>query len=504
MLWLTCFNRQTPSYTADETTSLPDYRFKASDTRKMSWIRTAVKGVHLLVLLLICGTGFYSFHVRCQQVSPDKQDDKMGALTIVNTEEQEENDGVAVVEIDDEITIENLEPFIATNEWQQLKPGQAIPRGLHVRMNIQTGEKEAKLLQEDASQGSAASASADKSIVGEDISFDELKKAVKSLKSEKFKSVDMETLKKEKQFRSYEELKQDMESINAKVKTDAEVITELVELFRSTSPVEDDVIPILSQLEYYLHQIDNAMLFCDLGAMPMLLKCLNNSKDDVRSEAALTLGSAAQSNPKVQISALENGAVHEILRLLAIDSSATVRKRAMYALSTMIRQFPFAQKRFLELGGLSVLGRLFDGKADQNLRIRAVTLLADLLKEKKKHIEHSNLEDKTQMERVHQYEQVNLEEAMLESGWCSLIPTLLDLPDHDSREKVLVAMETILPACRAEFQHSVQTLRTLQKEYADILSQEQADGEENDDGFFQGMISTLRGLLAQLAPKDEL
>lgn len=64
-----------------------------------------------------------------------------------------------------------------------------------------------------------------------------------------------QTLKKEKQFRSYEELKQDMESINAKVKTDAEVITELVELFRSTSPVEDDVIPILSQLEYYLHQV---------------------------------------------------------------------------------------------------------------------------------------------------------------------------------------------------------------------------------------------------------
>ena len=35
---------------------------------------------------------------------------------------------------------------MATNEWQRVKPNQGIPPGLHVRLNIQTGEKEAKLL----------------------------------------------------------------------------------------------------------------------------------------------------------------------------------------------------------------------------------------------------------------------------------------------------------------------------------------------------------------------
>lgn len=39
------------------------------------------------------------------------------------------------------------EIFVPTNEWQEIKPGQAIPQGLHVRMDMQTGKKEARLMQ---------------------------------------------------------------------------------------------------------------------------------------------------------------------------------------------------------------------------------------------------------------------------------------------------------------------------------------------------------------------
>ena len=31
--------------------------------------------------------------------------------------------------------------FVPTNEWQTIKPGQDIPPGLHVRLNIDTLEK---------------------------------------------------------------------------------------------------------------------------------------------------------------------------------------------------------------------------------------------------------------------------------------------------------------------------------------------------------------------------
>ena len=40
-----------------------------------------------------------------------------------------------------------------THEWQVIKQGQSIPAGLHVRMNFQTGIKEAKLMDKDDSPG---------------------------------------------------------------------------------------------------------------------------------------------------------------------------------------------------------------------------------------------------------------------------------------------------------------------------------------------------------------
>ena len=43
----------------------------------------------------------------------------------------------------------DLEVFQPTSEWQAIQPGQGIPAGLHVRMNLQTGEKEAKLMDGD-------------------------------------------------------------------------------------------------------------------------------------------------------------------------------------------------------------------------------------------------------------------------------------------------------------------------------------------------------------------
>ena len=43
-----------------------------------------------------------------------------------------------------------LEDFVATNEWQEIKEGQKVPAGLHYRMNLETGKKEAKILEQDA------------------------------------------------------------------------------------------------------------------------------------------------------------------------------------------------------------------------------------------------------------------------------------------------------------------------------------------------------------------
>ncbi len=64
----------------------------------------------------------------------------------------------------------DTEEFIATNEWQivnegifhnsiklknTFRLGQKIPPGLHVRLNLETGLREAKLLDKDEQQSSS-------------------------------------------------------------------------------------------------------------------------------------------------------------------------------------------------------------------------------------------------------------------------------------------------------------------------------------------------------------
>lgn len=45
------------------------------------------------------------------------------------------------------INKEDLEVFQPTSEWQDVKEGQAIPPGLHVQIDMQTGRKQAKLME---------------------------------------------------------------------------------------------------------------------------------------------------------------------------------------------------------------------------------------------------------------------------------------------------------------------------------------------------------------------
>ena len=52
-------------------------------------------------------------------------------LVVVNTGTID--DAEAVVTNSDNIEVSNDEVFIATDEWQEVRPGQVVPSGLHVR-----------------------------------------------------------------------------------------------------------------------------------------------------------------------------------------------------------------------------------------------------------------------------------------------------------------------------------------------------------------------------------
>ena len=89
------------------------------------------------------------------------------------------------------------------------------------------------------------------------------------------------------------------------------------------------------------------------------------------------------SNPKVQIKCLDAGILPILVRMLAVESSRPVRARLLSACSAFIRQFPYAQEKFITLGGLQTLVDVFSNKyTNDKLRLKIVTLLHDLLAER--------------------------------------------------------------------------------------------------------------------------
>jgi nucleotide exchange factor SIL1 len=67
-----------------------------------------------------------------------------------------------------------------------------------------------------------------------------------------------------KSFRSYETLKEDFEALNLTVKTDLELLNELLNRFKSGGD-DQILLNILTDLEYLVHQFDNAQHFAQMG-----------------------------------------------------------------------------------------------------------------------------------------------------------------------------------------------------------------------------------------------
>lgn len=125
------------------------------------------------------------------------------------------------------------------------------------------------------------------------------------------------------------------------------------------------------------------------------------------------------SNPVVQVKAMDSGALQMLLRILATTHPLRVKKKVLwharththihvtslcaykhesfnsdvlcvwlpfcqvlFALASLLRHFPHAQRHFLSHGGLHALSELFRADEGGVLRTRIVTMLYDMISEK--------------------------------------------------------------------------------------------------------------------------
>ncbi|XP_067313505.1 nucleotide exchange factor SIL1 [Pseudorasbora parva] len=398
---------------------------------------------------------------------------------------------------------EDLEVFKPTDKWQTLKPGHAVPAGSHVRLNLQTGHREVKMGEEEGlkywrdgnGQGMA-------NVPGPSFTAEQLKEALKNFKEGMDDPVDTKQDDAVRaQFRPIEELKKDMEALNMLVETDVQVMTKILNLFNNTNSTTDEKVKALLDLEYLVHQVDNAQNLVSMGGMQLVVNALNSTDIRLQESAAFVLGSAVSSNPSVQVEAVEGGALQKLLTLLATQRPMAVKKKALFALASLLRHFPFAQSHFLKLGGVQMLSELFQTPGAEALRVRIITVLYDMITEKEliSQVGMDLIPDSSHQERLRQYAEVSLLPVLVEQGWCKLVPELLASPEHDWREKALRTLLAMMAQCHTQYKQNPSLtvfLSDLQKQYQELVLTEQDVGEE--DGYFGEILALVDSMVVKM------
>ncbi|KAF0697500.1 Aste57867_11810 [Aphanomyces stellatus] len=292
--------------------------------------------------------------------------------------------------------------FEPTLEWKEIQPNQAIPGGLHVRINLQTGKKEAKILTDDDDNVSPDAAGAHPTtnvyhkegvlekdeetphrdengrVIGESLynalaqlpeppTLDgmTIHEAYGKLTKEQF-SAYIAKLWKLRQ----EELKEAAASIRDEAKYMQELIDTLVTPKTGDVDIhEANVVDALQHLEWEVQDLDKAKDFNTMGGLEATVQHLSAPSPRVRTMAAWVVGSAVKHYDQAQTWAVEAGALPPILKALAAvptavdDNRASVfamQKKMLYALSSLLPAHEKAQRIFLRNDGLAILTQLLE------------------------------------------------------------------------------------------------------------------------------------------------
>ncbi|XP_050078413.1 nucleotide exchange factor Sil1 [Anopheles maculipalpis] len=298
----------------------------------------------------------------------------------------------------------NESKFVPTSEWQEIKEGQSIPEGLHVRINLTSGKKEAKLLdKEDGGEGDSSSLSMvpgekvkDHQVPGTGASntdtvagmkLEALREALKDIPANEYEEEPLEESGRAR-FKSYEQIKQELKDSNVELKSDSEIMTDLFgrfeEVLKKTSTTDrQELDALFEDLEYLSHQIDNALQFIDRGGVEKIIwPSINRTEDSVtRTKALQLLGTIVQNNPKAKVALIERNGGTNLLTALGRASTTDEISAALYAFGSLVRKFPFAQKQLLTPHGYSVLYGVWEKKVELKVKVKVLQLVADVLED---------------------------------------------------------------------------------------------------------------------------
>lgn len=425
--------------------------------------------------------------------------------------------------------------FVATKEWQEIKDGkdfvfelrllkgfnlifllhlgQEVPRGLHIRINLTTGKKEGKILEDSdtnatlslkASDQSSALSIAETNDELDPLSPEEemreskrrLEEALKNIPDESLPYSEDELKEVVKKYRSYETLKKDFKEIDMSMKSDFELLADLFTKFESlTDDIDNDEINTLFEdLDYLVHQIDNANEFIRAGGMEKIIlpNIQNQTNAIMKVQSIKLLGTLVQNNPKAQIIAFEKNTGFLLMQILAQSSNSKEISAALFALGGLVRRFPIAQNELLNKPGLKVLVSLLGRNVDYKNKIKLLVLLTDLLREFQETKDYSAELD---AEKKRQYQTVDLVNRLRSTEYCGAIEELMTENRHDyltdsyALQDIVDILNESRVTCQSSWSESPllrHTLLVIKNKFDNELKHEKADDED--------LVTVMRGL----------
>jgi len=177
-----------------------------------------------------------------------------------------------------------------------------------------------------------------------------------------------------------------IDAMGVRDKSPAERMLDALETIKST----DEPLPhkefALDMLLWFTEDIDNANDFVRFDdGVATLLRLLTDALPVMRLGGAWILGTLAQNNPAAQdavLSAASGCAVPQLVAMVRGDTEVEVRRKALLALSALVRNSESGQSKFIaEHGNTLLIACLLEAKPDSTLCRRALFLATHLLRE---------------------------------------------------------------------------------------------------------------------------
>ncbi|KAJ2079675.1 nucleotide exchange factor sil1 [Coemansia sp. RSA 988] len=217
-------------------------------------------------------------------------------------------------------------------------PGQEIPRGLHVQIDMGTGQRQARLMVEDDSVDKQGFAN---KIAGSDI----------------IEVVDADD-------RSGQVLLANNIAGNSNTQKPMGFVIDAGEglVDHTTSAQLDRELEELKELAYDTEQAERLMQ--EPGIVPALLRLSDPTHTPIswpiytRQLSSAVLGTLVQNNPALQGIAYRAGAVYSLLHILKHEYDAKTAGKHIFALSALTRGYAPALEQFVDLDGFQLLHSL--------------------------------------------------------------------------------------------------------------------------------------------------